>query len=333
MINRVAVVLALTLFTANALADAPTTAPTWLEPITPVERTLPEYERLPNLTGTIRSVGSPTTNALIFAWAEEFKKIYPAVEFDVKGGNSAIVAPAMIGKTPPNIGSMSRAFSDDEVADFKRKFGYEPTGIRVAINAVAIFVNSDNPVNGLTLPQLDAIFSRTGKAGLQPILAWGEAGVRDPSWATEKILPYNLDPTRGEFRTMKSRVLLDGEFRYDAASELTSSAIVQDVAVDRGAIGYASMVYRTRRARPVPLAAPDGAFYAPTYENCLEQKYPLADFLYIYVNKSPNHPLDPATREFLAFACSHLGQELAAREGAYPLTAKLAREQLELIGK
>jgi phosphate transport system substrate-binding protein len=223
--------------------------------------------------------------------------------------------------------------SDDEIAQFKKRFGYPPTAIRVAVNAVGIYVSADNPCPGLSLAQLDAIYSRTNKAGLEPIITWGDAGVRDEAWSNERILPYKLDETRGESGIFKSRVMLGGEFRYDAYTELTSSAIVEDAAVDRGAIGYASIIFRTRRARALPIQGTDGSFYGPTYENCLSQKYPLADFLYIYINRPPNRPLDRPTREFLTFACCQLGQEIAAREGGFPLTPELAREQLEAIGK
>ena len=329
---RIAVVIIALLIVPLCQADMSTTKPAWMEPTPEVDREVPRYDRLPDLSGTIHSVGSPTTNALIWAWAEDFKKLYPKVEFDLKGGRSATVLPAMLGKTPPNVGSMSRLMSDDEVASFKKQFGYEPTAIRVAVNAIGVFVNADNECPGLTFAQLDAIFSRTFKAGHKAIYTWGEAGLRG-DWENERILPYSLDVERGEYATFKSKVLLDGEFRYDVKTELTVSGILQDVAVDRGSIGYASMLYRTRRARPLAIQAADGKFYEPTYDNCESQRYPLAGFLYIYINKPPGRPLDRPTREFLTFACCQLGQELAAREGAFPLTAKLAREQLDLIGK
>src|SRR5204863_9351292 len=177
-------------------------------------------------------IGSATNGALIWAWAEEFKKIYPNVEFDLKGGHSAAVLPAMLGKTPPNLGPMSRPMSAEEMASFKKRFGYEPTAIRVGINAIGLFVNAANPSPGLTLSQLDAMFSRTSKAGQRRINTWGEAGL-DGDWADERILLYSLDAARGEYGTFKSRVLLGGEFRYDVQVELTMSAILQDVAVDR----------------------------------------------------------------------------------------------------
>jgi phosphate transport system substrate-binding protein len=313
-------------------AALPTTAPSAFD-LQTVNRDLPDYERIPTLGGKIFSVGSPTTNALISAWIEEFKKVYPSVEFDLKGGNSVAVLPAFLSKNPPNLGSMSRPMSDDEIAQFRKRFGYPPTAIRVAVNAVAIFVSAENPCHGLSLAQLDGIYSRTHKTGQEAILTWGDAGLRDDSWKDERILPYVQDETRGVSGLMKSRVMLGGDFRYDAQTELTASAIVEDAAVDRGAIGYASIIFRTRRARALPIQGTDGSFYAPTYENCLSQKYPLADFLYIYINRPPNRPLDRPTREFLTFACWQLGQEIAAREGGFPLTPELAREQLDLIGK
>src|SRR4051812_36006152 len=240
---RIAGLLVATLILPLSRADMSTTKPSWMEPTPAVDRDLPGYQRVPELSGTIHSVGSPTTNALIWAWVEEFKKIYPRVEFDVKGGRSAAVLPAMVGKTPPNLGSMSRQMSAEEIASFKQRFGYEPTAIRVAVNAIGVFVNADNPCPGLTLTQLDGIFSRTYKAGHKPIYTWGEAGLRG-AWVKESISPFSLEPERGEYATFKSQVLLDGEFRYDVQSELTVSAILQDVAVDRAAIGYASMLYR-----------------------------------------------------------------------------------------
>jgi phosphate transport system substrate-binding protein len=315
------------------LGASPATAPAIFAAAMEVNRDLPDYDRVPSLSGTIRSVGSPATGALIWAWAEEFKKIYPGVEFELKGGNSVAVLPAFLSKNPPNLGSMSRPMTDKELASFKHRFGYEPTAIRVSVNAVGIFVNADNPCTGLSLAQLDAIYSRTHKSGQKEIRTWGEAGVRDASWANERILPYRQDETVGVSGIFISRVMLDGEFRYDAQPEITASMILEDAAVDRGAIGYASIQFRTRRARPLPIEGSDGKFYEPTYDNCVSQRYPLADFLYIYVNKRPDQPLDRLTREFLRFGCCQLGQELAAREGAFPLTPQLAREQLDAIGK
>jgi phosphate transport system substrate-binding protein len=330
---RLAALIGAILTARVILAAPPATAPATFAAAMSVNRDLPDYERVATLTGTIRSVGSPATGAMISAWAEEFRKLYPGVQFELRGGYSAAVLPAFLSKNPPNLGSMSRPMTDDELGAFKRRFGYEPTAIRVAINAVGIFANADNPCTGLSLAQLDAIYSRTHKSGQKEIIYWGEAGVRDASWANERILPYRQDETVGVSGIFISRVMLGGEFRYDAQPEITASMIVEDAAVDRGAIGYASIMFRTRRTRTLPIQGADGSFYEPTYENCLSQRYPLADYLYIYVNKGPNHPLDPATREFLLFACCQLGQQIAAHEGGFPLTAELAREQLGIIGK
>src|SRR5947208_16905925 len=115
--------------------------PAWMEPKQPIDQDVPYYQRVPELSGTIHSIGSATTGALIWAWAEEFKKIYPNVEFDLKGGHSAAVLPAMLGKTPPNLGPMSRPMSAEEMASFKKRFGYEPIATRVGINAIGLFVN------------------------------------------------------------------------------------------------------------------------------------------------------------------------------------------------
>ncbi|HEX3357342.1 MAG TPA: substrate-binding domain-containing protein [Tepidisphaeraceae bacterium] len=329
---RLFVFIAIALLAARVcVAVPPTTAPAAIS-IIQVDRNLPNYQRVPALTGTIRSFGSPTTGALISAWADEFKTIYPDVEIEMKGSISTDVMPALVAKNPPNIGAMSRAMTDAEIASFKQHFGYPPTTIRVAVNALGVFVNADNPCQGLTISQLAAIYARPGPDRKQ-IITWGETGLRDDSWANERILPYALVEMRGETGFFKSRVLADGEFRFDAQIELTSSAVVEDCAVDRGAIGYTSMVFRTRRAKALAIQGADGKFYEPTYDNCISQHYPMTDFLYIYVNKPPNRPLDRPTREFLTFACCQLGQEIAAREGAYPLTPQLAREQLDAIGK
>jgi phosphate transport system substrate-binding protein len=336
MIRLAVFIVTLALTLRVGMADTPATGPASRSAdngAIAVNPDLPDYQRVPELSGTISSVGSPATGALISACADEFKKIYPNVEFDLKGGNSAAVLPAFLSKTPPNLGSMSRPMTEDEIAAFKKRFGYAPTAIRVAVNAVAIFVNPDNPCPGLSLTQLRAIYSRPGPLEPDQILTWGATGLRDDAWATERILPYILNSTVGASGLLKSRVMPNSDFRYDAQTELTSSAVVEDCAVDRGAIGYTSIIFRTPRTHTLPVAGADGRYYQPTYDNCVSQRYPLADFLYIYVNKAPDRGLDAPTREFLTFACCQVGQEIAAREGGFPLTPQLAREQLDAIGK
>src|SRR5690606_2067532 len=129
-----------------------------------VDPHLPVYEKASGVSGNLSSVGSDTLANLMTLWAEEYKRLYPNVNIQVQAAGSSTAPPALTEGTS-NLGPMSRPMKDGEIQAFEQKHGYRPLEIPVAIDALAVFVHRDNPIEGLTLAQVDAIFSSTRRCG------------------------------------------------------------------------------------------------------------------------------------------------------------------------
>src|SRR3990172_4756179 len=141
---------------------------------TDLDPNLPEYKTASGVSGNISSIGSDTLANLMTLWAEEFKRLYPNVNIQIQAAGSSTAPPALTEGTS-NFGPMSRAMKGEEIAAFEAKYGYKPTQIKVAIDALAVFVNKDNPIKGLNLAQVDAIFSATRKCGYsEDLTTWGQ---------------------------------------------------------------------------------------------------------------------------------------------------------------
>ncbi len=282
----------------------------------------PEYRKIDRLAGKIRSVGSSTLSNLLNRWATDFKLIYPEVEIEVSGGGSGTALPALI-EGRAELAPMSRALKKDEIAKFQAKFGYEPTQFIVGLDALAVYVNKNNPLKQMTLKQLDAIYSITRKRGGQQIRYWGQLGL-EGDWREREIVLKGPSPAMGMHSVFREMALEGGDFRYDLRGEPVATSIVQGVGATDAAIGFASYFYGSKRARALAIAANDsGPFYEPTHANCVSGAYPMSRFLYVYANKPPGKALNALAAHFLAFACSKQGQETAARDGNYPLTADI----------
>jgi phosphate transport system substrate-binding protein len=286
--------------------------------------TLPPYAAVTGLSGKITSIGASTTTNLVAHAATEFRHIYPDVKLQVTAGLASI-GPTALLEGRADIVPMSRPLQPQEIQAFQAKYGYPPTEIKVAADALAIFVEKRNPVPGLTLDQLDGIFSRTQRRGSASIETWGQAGLTG-DWHDRPIALYGYGPGDGANQVFREEVLSGGEYRLLLVAEPAGSAIVQDIAADPSAIGYASIFFASKRTRTVPLAGADGRFYAPTAENVRGHQYPLSRFLYICVNKPPHRPLDRPSAEFLRFLLSLEGQQIVAAGGNIPLDALAVRQ-------
>lgn len=327
-----ALAVALLLPFASVAKISTQTPPGWPKPkeSTPIDAPkvkidgrLAEYRRVEKLDGKIRSVGSSTLSNLINRWAESFKLLYPAVDVDITGGGSGIAVAALL-ENRTDLAPMSRPMTTKELADFQAKFGYAPTRITVGFDAIAIYVNKTNPLEAMSLRQLDSVFSASHKRGGETIKTWGQLGLSG-DWAELEIAPKGPAKTHGMYSLFREMVMENGEFRFDLKSEPVSTSIVQDIGAEKAAIGFASYFFGSRRTRPIALSASDsGPYFLPTQQNCAEGKYPLARSLYVYVNKKPGTNLAPPTGHFLGFICSKQGQETAAKEGNYPLTAEIS---------
>ncbi len=293
---------------------------------------LPSYQPVSGISGTIISVGSDTMNNMMALWGEGFRKYYPNVRIEVEGKGSSTAPPALISGTA-QFGPMSREMKAVEIDEFEKKFGYKPTMLQVAVDALAVYVNKDNPIQGLTLPQIDAIFSKTNRGGYSQVVRnWGDVGL-DGNWTNRQVSLYGRNSASGTYGFFKENALFGGDYKDTVKEQPGSAAVVQGVSVDRYGIGYSGIGYITSGVRAVPLAAAEGGeFVDPTVaENVLSGEYPLARFLQIYINKAPNQPVSPLVREFVTFIFSKEGQDAVERDGYLAVTADFANAQVAQV--
>lgn len=293
-----------------------------------IDPALPDYSKASGVSGNLSSVGSDTLANLMTLWAEEFKRVYPNVNIQIQAAGSSTAPPALTEGTA-NLGPMSRKMKDKEIAAFEKKFGYKPTAIRVAIDALAVYVHKDNPIKGLTIPQVDAIFSSTRKCGYpEDITRWGQLGLTG-AWANRPIQLYGRNSVSGTYGYFKKKALCKGDFKNNVNEQPGSASVVQSVSSSLNGIGYSGIGYKTSGVRAVPLAEKEGEpFVEASAENAVKGKFPLARFLYIYVNKHPNKPLPPLEREFLKLVLSKTGQMVVVKDGYIPVPASVAEKEL-----
>lgn len=292
-------------------------------PAVEVDPAIPTYEAVSGVSGNLNSIGSDTLNNLMTLWAEGFKELYPNVNIQIEGKGSSTAPPALIEGTA-QLGPMSRAMKATEIDEFEKKFGYKPMEVKVAIDALAVYVNKDNPIEGLTMEQVDSIFSSTRKMGGEDITKWGQVGL-DGDWTDKAISIYGRNSASGTYGFFKDVALDGGDYRSSVKEQPGSSAVVQGVGSDLAGIGYSGIGYKTSEVRTVPLGEP-GKFVDCTAEACLDGSYPLARFLYVYINKKPGEDLDLLTKEFLKFVAMKQGQEVVVKDGYFPMPAATSAE-------
>src|SRR5262245_3378325 len=318
----VAAALATTILLGGALASA---AGVQLDPA------LTPYRTVSGVSGNISSVGSDTLNNLMTHWAESFQRFYPNARVQIEGKGSSTAPPALISGTA-QLGPMSREMKGTEVDQFEKKYGYKPTPIRTSVDALAIFVNKDNPIKCLTIAQADAIFSKSRRQGFkEDVTTWGQLGLTG-EWANKPISLYGRNSASGTYGFFKEHTLKNGDFKDTVKEQPGSAAVVQGVTVDRYGTGYSGIGYATAGVRAVPLAEKDGGkCVEATADNAYSGAYPLARFLFVYVNKTPGKPLDPLTREFVKLIVSKEGQEGVVKDGYFPIPAAIAREEVAKV--
>ena len=296
---------------------------------------------------------------LVKSWRQQFHERYPRAVIEVDpsvtlaaGGFRALLA----GRV--DLVDFVREPFPAEIAAFERKFGYPPLLITVAngsfdtrggTHAIAIYVNSSNPLRRLTLGQLDGIFSAaSGRGSGGPISAWGGVGLKG-SWATRAIHAYGMAPVRasgnppGIVNFMEIRVLRNGTFRTDLRverdrpGESALQAIVRAVANDPDGIGYSGFGYALPGVKTVALAEhPGGPYVQGGPQQVASRSYPLSRQIYFGLNSPPGRPLSPLVKAFIELALSPGGQQAVAHtpERFLPLTpAQLARSRLQVLGQ
>jgi phosphate transport system substrate-binding protein len=294
---------------------------------------LKPYSKVSGVSGSINSIGSDTLNNLITLWAEGFRRQYLNVKIQVEGKGSSTAPPALIEGTA-QLGPMSRPMKSSEIDAFEAKFGYPPTAYPVAIDALALFVNKDNPIEGLTLPQVDAMFSKSRRQGHpQEVTKWGQLGLNG-EWASAPISLYGRNSASGTYGFFKEHTLKNGDYKDEVKEQPGSASVVQGINEDRFGAGYSGIGYLTSGVKMVPLAAKPGQpFIEPSYENTKNGSYPLWRYLYIYVNQAPGKPLSPIVKEFLKYVYSREGQSDVLKDGYFPIDAAMAEKQLATINK
>jgi phosphate transport system substrate-binding protein len=295
-----------------------------------VDAGIPDYQKASGIAGNLSSVGSDTLANLMTLWAEEFSRQYPTVNVQIQAAGSSTAPPALTEGTS-NLGPMSREMKDDELEAFEDKHGYKPTAVPVAIDALAVMVNKDNPIKGLTIPQVDAIFSSTLNCGYaNDIETWGDAGVA--VWGSKSIQLYGRNSVSGTYGYFKENALCKGDFKSNVNEQPGSASVVQSVTTSKNGIGYSGMGYTTSGVRMVPLAKKEGEpFIVPTIENAINGTYPLTRYLYVYVNKKPNAPLPPLENEFMKMILSKAGQEVVIKDGYIPLPAGVVKKVIATL--
>jgi phosphate transport system substrate-binding protein len=297
-----------------------------------IDPALPDYQKASGVSGNLSSVGSDTLANLMTLWAETYKRNYPSVNIQVQAAGSSTAPPGLTEGTS-NLGPMSRRMKDSEVQAFEQKYGYRPTAVPVAVDALALFVHKDNPIKGLTIEQVDAIFSSTLLCGdKQNIRTWGDLGMTG-EWANRPIQLFGRNSVSGTYGYFKEEALCKGDFKPNVNEQPGSASVVQSISQSLNGIGYSGIGYKTSSVRTVPLAKKGSDNYVEdTEQNALNGSYPLSRFLYIYVNKAPNKPLSPLESEFLKMVLSKTGQEAVVKDGYIPIPAKVAEKARKDLG-
>ncbi|MES3008353.1 MAG: phosphate ABC transporter substrate-binding protein PstS family protein [Pseudomonadota bacterium] len=297
-----------------------------------VDAGLPEYTAASGVSGNFSSVGSDTLANLMTLWAEEFKRFYPNVNIQIQAAGSSTAPPALTEGTA-NMGPMSREMKDNEIEAFENKYGYKPTAIPVAIDALAVFVHKDNPLEGMTLPQVDAVFSSTLKCGHSEVVdTWGQLGLAD-AWVRRDVQIFGRNSVSGTYGYFKETALCTGDFKNSVNEQPGSASVVQSVSTSLNGIGYSGLGYTTSSVKALPIAKEEGGeFYAATAENAIAGNYPLARFLFVYVNKEPNKPLAPLESEFIKLVLSKTGQAVVLKDGYIPLPSNVVEQTMSGLG-
>ncbi|OCH24061.1 phosphate ABC transporter substrate-binding protein [Aliivibrio sp. 1S128] len=291
---------------------------------------LAHYERESGISGNLSSIGSDTLANMMTLWAEDFQRIYPKVNIQIQASGSSTAPPALIESTA-QFGPMSRKMRQSEKAAFERQFGYPPTEIRVAIDALGIFVHQDNPIKGLNFIQLDAIFSATLRCGaLKPINRWEDLGI-ETRWATHQIQLFGRNSVSGTYGYFKNNALCDGDFKVNVNEQPGSASVVQGVSASLNGIGYSGVGYQMSGVKLIPISKDGSHYIEPTTNNIISGKYPLARFLYIYINKSPTADLKPLEAEFIRYMLSSEGQKRVEQDGYIALSERFVLQELSKL--
>lgn len=309
---------------ASIGAAEPTSAPS--STALTLDPDLPAYQPRNGVAGSLRSIGSDTMNNIMAYWATSFGEFYPSVKVEVEGKGSSTAPPALT-QGQAQFGPMSRAMKQAELQGFEDVHGYKPAQLRTGIDCLAVFVHKDNPLESISLENIRRVFSVDG-----PEMTWGDLGVTDPEYAGRRIDLYGRNSASGTYGYFKKLGLGGSDFKATVKEQPGSSAVVQAIGRDKLAMGYSGVGYTTQDVRALPVTVEGGPGVTPSAATAYDGTYPLARFLYVYVAADPRAEFDPLRGEFIRMMFSREGQEAVLKDGYYPVSARLARQELEKLG-
>jgi phosphate transport system substrate-binding protein len=296
-----------------------------------LDQSLPAYRPINALTGELTIVGSDAMTQLADVWAERFKQFYPDVQIKILSASSTRSLLA-VQQGQAQIGLMSREVLPEEIDAFQQAAGHEPTILVSSYERIAVLVNNQNPIQGLTLADLDALYSATRKRGRAAIGAWGDLGVGGALART----PVNVlvrDETTGPPALVKALVLQGEDYRADAARHDSYLSLVKAVAADPSAIGFAGTTYLLKGVRPVPIAIEaDQPFVAVDSEAADLGQYPLVRPQHLVVSYRGPETQTEIQREFLKYIFSDMGQEDVVTAGFQPIPGNPAKVARQAVG-
>ncbi len=276
--------------------------------------------------------GSTRLEPMIRAWFEEFSTLYPNIQTNIEASGSGSAPKALISGIA-NIGAMSRKIKRKEMKAFVKEKGYPPLELKVAMDALAVYVNRKNPINKLTLTQVEAIYSSNRKCAKQngrnqeSIDSWKQLG-----WDTEEDIEiHNFHSKSGGYGLFRKRLLCKGDYKEGLIGEYkTSPEMTAAISDSLTAIGYASRSGNTGYGAKIVALARSEAFpyYYPESQHIASNNYPLSRFLYLYIDKPPSEPLPKHLKEFIKYIYSSNGQQTISQEGAIPLLPRFIGRQL-----
>jgi len=262
---------------------------------------------------TIQVKGSDTMVNVAQAWAEEYKKVEPAVEIEVSGGGSG-VGIAALEKGTIDIADASRNMKADEIEQAKRNTGKEPKEFIVGFDALAVYVNKDTPISEISLAQLAQIFAEGG-----PITRWSQLGVTVPGATDDTIVRVSRQSSSGTYEFFREHVLNKKDFKLGSRDMNGSKEVVGLVGTTKTAIGYSGMGYATPAVKMLKVARTAGEpAVPPTVENTLDKSYPLARSLQVYTLGDPQG----AVKAYIDWMLSDAGQKILQDNGYVPVPAR-----------
>lgn len=285
------------------------------------------------LAGNLSSVGSDTLGTLMSLWGESFNRRYPGVNVQIQAAGSS-TAPTALAAGAAQLGAMSRPMQAVERQLFENRYGYAPLAVPVAMDALVVVVNQDNPLQGVDAQQLDAIFSVTRRCGAAfTVRNWGDLQLKQAAWAQQPLQRFGRNSASGTWGFFRQQALCNGDFRNDVSEYPGSAAVIQAVASTLNGIGYASMGVHMTGVKTLPVSRDGTRWIAPSVENIRSGRYPYARPLYIYVNRAPGQPLEPLTKAFLQQALSPQGQALVTQAGYLPLSDEQLKKASRMVNE